>query len=97
MKPRIAEIRRMVKLLDSEHDDVEDLARAVIGEAWSMFNEREWFCMVAHNPGVGWWVHGPYGSETEIKRAIKKEQIVSPGPGRSMGEIFRMVKGDGDV
>jgi hypothetical protein len=97
MKPRISEVRRMVALLDSEHDDVEDLARAVLVEAWDLAAERDSFCLVAHNPGVGWWVYGPYGSETEIKRAIKKELIVSPGPGRTKGEVFRMVKGLSDV
>lgn len=97
MKPRIADVRRMIELLDSEHDDVESLARAVIVESWAMAADRENFCLVAHHPSVGWWVYGPYASETEIKRAIKKDEIVSPGPGRMKGDVFRMVKGESNV
>jgi hypothetical protein len=91
MKPRISEVRQMVKLLDAEHESVEDLAREVLTEAWRLASERESWCLVASHPGTGVFVHGPLGSRSEVERAVKRGAIVSAGIGPASGAIVRMV------
>lgn len=92
MKPRIAEVRAVVKLLDAEHEDVEDLARDVLTLAWHLAADREQWCLVADHPGAGWFVHGPYGSRSEIERAVKRGDISSAGNANAAGWITRMVQ-----
>ena len=91
MKPRVAEVRRMIELLDAEHESVEDLAREVLVAAWQLAAERERWCLVAEHPGAGMFVHGPLGSKTEVERAVKRGDIVSAGNGPARGRIVRMV------
>jgi NAD(P)H-flavin reductase len=91
MKPRIAEVRRMAELLSAEHEDVEDLAREVISLSWDLANERDKWCMVATHPGAGLFVHGPYGSRSEVERAVKRGGIISAGIGPASGMIVRMI------
>lgn len=92
MKPRIAEVRAIAKLLEDEHEDVTDLARAVLTESWRLLDERGYFCMVAKHPGAGVFVHGPYGSRNDVERAVKKGEIISSGNGPAHGMIVRMIK-----
>lgn len=91
MKPRIAEVRQIVQLLDAEHENVEDLAREVLVAAWNIAAERETWCLVADHPGAGMFVHGPLGSRSEVERAVKRGDIVSAGTGPAKGRVVRMV------
>lgn len=91
MKPRVGEVRAVAKLLEDEHEDVMDLARAVLVEAWRLADEREKWCMVAEHPGAGIFVHGPYGSATEIERAVKRGDISSAGNAPARGMVTRMI------
>jgi hypothetical protein len=91
MKARIGEVRKMTALLDSEHEDVESLAREVIEFAWGLLDERDYWCLVADHPGAGLFVHGPFSSRSEVERAVKRGDIVSAGVANARGMIVRMV------
>lgn len=92
MKPRIAEIRSVAAVLDAEHEDVEDLAREILTLAWQLAAERDKWCMIADHPGAGLFAHGPYGSRSEVERAVKRGDISSAGNAPARGMIVRMVQ-----
>lgn len=90
MRPRIAEVRQITAILDAPSDDVEDLAREVLAKAWQLADEREKWCVVVHDPGVGVYVEGLFASKIEVDRAIKKGTVFSASQGAT-GRIVRVV------
>lgn len=77
LTPRKDEVRRVMEVLEStEFDSGEAMAKAVIKEVHSIFEEREWTALLWKAPGVSentlslaW---GPFTSETEAVRFAKR-------------------------
>jgi tRNA (Thr-GGU) A37 N-methylase len=90
MRPRIAEVKQIVALLDAEHDSVEDLAREVLVKAWQLADERDKWCVVVNDPGVGVYVEGVFASKSEVDRAVKKGTVFCASEGAT-GRIVRIV------
>ncbi len=90
MKPRIAEVRKVAELLSVEHEDVLDLAREVIALAWEMAGERDKWCVVVNDPGVGVYVEGLFSSRNEVERAAKSGRVFSASAGAT-ARIVRIV------
>lgn len=86
----------MRELLDREWDDVDDLAAAVLTQAWQEFTRRGVWCVVMDAPGVGVSAHGPYQSKTEAMKVIGSE-IVAPGPGSASAYVRVLLRPDGNT
>lgn len=90
MRPRKKEVEHIAGLLEREHEDVEELAFAVLEQAWDLFRERETWCCVVNDDSAGTVVWGPYDSETQVRRAIGKEIIASkPGAKGTLARLYR--------
>lgn len=89
MRPRISEIRKITALLDRQWDDVEELAKTVLSEAFGMVGEREQWVVIMHDDRLGMFVFGPYDTENKARKAIGTE-VVSPGPGVAQGFVKRI-------
>lgn len=95
MRPRVAEIRAVTALLDSEWEDVEDLSKAVIETVYEALGKRELWVVVAQDKRLGTFVYGPYETRTKAIRAIGKE-IVSPGPEPMQAMIRPLMEGSAE-
>jgi len=73
-----------------EHEDVLDLARDVIALSWELADEREKWCVIVNDPGVGIYVEGLFTSRNEVDRAVKSGRVLSASAGAT-GRIVRIV------
>lgn len=71
MRPRKAEREAMVKLLETEHDDIELLASEALNLAWDHLIDRQWWSVIINQPGVAVTAHGPFESVSQCERFIK--------------------------
>lgn len=67
----------MLALLDREHADVESLASEALTLAWSSLLQREWWCVVFHQPRVWTTVHGPFESRNVAEKYAVKHLVAS--------------------
>ena len=72
MRPRNTELAAMIKLLDREHDSVDDLAREALMLAWSLSEGRDWFGVVIDQPGIGVTLHGPFESKNAAGKFLER-------------------------
>lgn len=93
MRPKVAEIRSMVALLDVEHENVDDLAREVLVKAWDLFAERDRWVCVLDQPGIGVTVHGFRDTKNQMMREIGKG-VVLAGPERPRVLVTRLISVD---
>lgn len=89
MRPKVSEIRKITALLDRQWDDVEELAKTVLSEAFDMAGEREQWVVVMHDDRLGMFVFGPYDTENKARKAIGTD-VVSPGPSPARGVVKRI-------
>lgn len=89
MRPKVSEVRKIVELLDREHEDVDDLARTVLQAAFDMAASREQWVVIMQDARLGSFVFGPYDTENKARKAIGTE-IVSPGPEPARGLVRRI-------
>lgn len=89
MRPKVSEIRKITALLDRQWDDVEELAKTVLSEAFDMAGEREQWVVVMHDDRLGMFVFGPYETENKARKAIGTD-VVSPGPNPARGVVKRI-------
>ena len=89
MRPKVSEVRKIVELLDREHEDIDDLARTVLQAAFDMAAGREQWVVVMQDARLGSFVFGPYDTENKARKAIGTE-IVSPGPEPAKGLVRRI-------
>lgn len=76
---RPTEIKELVKLLDSEHDDVEALAKAVLDLLVEIkWNRGGWVTLVNHGPLIT--AYGPYQTANAANRDFTK-RLVGSSPG----------------
>lgn len=89
MRPKVSEIRKITSLLDQQWDDVEELAKAVLAEAFGMAADREQWVVVMEDKRLGTFVFGPFDTENKARKAIGTS-IVSAGPAPASGVIRRV-------
>jgi hypothetical protein len=93
MRTRKAEVDKIVRLLDAEYPDVEELGKAVLSEALDLFLARDWWLTAMHDAKLGTFLFGPYESESAAMKAIGK-QIVQPGPEQSQFRVVKFIRPD---
>ena len=91
MRPRAAEIRAIVAMLDREWDNVDELASTILNEAFGMAAKRDKWCVIMHDPRLGVFTFGPFDTENQARKAIGKS-IVSPGPEPAKATVRRIVE-----
>lgn len=84
LRPRKLEIDRVSEILDSEAM-LEDMARAVLMEAWQSLLRRElWLVVTVYEDGL--WCHGPFFTRNQAVKTITSTEI-APKPGTT-GRVF---------
>lgn len=79
----------MIALLDQQHDDIDSLATAALLEAWHHLLNRQWYCVIFQQPGVGTTLHGPFESEA-IASKFMKTHLVSAGPEQGWAVVRKL-------
>ena len=90
MKPRIAEVREIVKILDSEHDDVQALSEAVLVKAFELLSQREQYVVLMRDDRLGVFVFGLFDTTTRATKAIGTS-ITPPGPNEPQWMVSRVI------
>ena len=91
MKPRINEVRDMVKILDQEHDDVEALAKAVIAASYDMYEARDTFVVLLRDSVLkDLFVFGFYDTKSKAEKAINT--LPAPTPGADTWGARKVIK-----
>jgi hypothetical protein len=88
VRPRKAEVEAMVRLLDNPADDVETLAKEVLGLAWALADARDRVGVVIDQPGVAVTLHGPFDSVTQAHRFL--DVFPFAGPARPRVKVSRL-------
>lgn len=71
MRARKAEREAMIKLLESDHEDVESLAVEALDLAWSHLIDRQWWSAIIVQRGVAVTAHGPFESVAQCEKFLK--------------------------
>jgi hypothetical protein len=95
VKPRIAEVREMVKILDSEHDDVHSLGEAVLVKAYDMMMAREHYVVLMSDDRLGLFVFGLFDTKNRAEKAIGTT-LAQPGPRPARWKVTKVL-GEPDV
>lgn len=90
MKPRIAEVREMVKILDSEHDDVQSLSEAVLVKAYDMMMAREHYVVLMSDNRLGLFVFGLFDTKNRAEKAIGTT-LAQPGPDPAKWKVTKVL------
>lgn len=84
------ELKTVISLLETEHPDVEDLAKDVILELKNRWLNEDYYVVLLYDPNAQWvYSYGPYQTENQAKKALGS--LVSAGPIQSSGWISRLV------
>lgn len=78
MRARKVEVEAMTALLEAEHEDVELLAKQALALAWSLADQRTRIGLVIDQPGVGVTLHGPFDSDSQVKRYVRDFPFAGP-------------------
>lgn len=92
MRPRKAEREAMADLLSEDHLDVETLAADALSLAWDSMMRRDWWTVAFHQPGVGTTLHGPFESQAQASKYVKKD-LVASGPEPGQARVIRLLNG----
>ena len=95
MKPRIGEVREIVKILDSEHDDVQALSEAVLVKAYDLLMAREHYVVLMRDDRLGVFVFGLFDTRNRATKAIGTS-ITPPGPNDPQWMVSKVI-GVGNV
>ena len=80
MQPRIGEVRELVKILDKEHDNVEDLARAALQLAFDLYEQRETYVVLMRDSVLkDLFVFGFYDTKKRAEKALTELPDTTPG------------------
>jgi hypothetical protein len=93
MKPRIAEVREIVKILDSEHDDVQALSEAVLVKAYDLLLAREQYVVLMRDDRLGVFVFGLFDTKNRATKAVGTT-LVPPGPREPQWMVAKVKKVD---
>lgn len=73
--PRKEELARIEKILTSEYfDNPNQMARALLKEAFSLYEEREWHVVAMRNGGFN-LLYGPFGTANAAEKALEKNDL----------------------
>ena len=86
---RVSEVKEIVAMLDEEHDDIEDLARAVINKTLDLVFDRGYYTLVVQN-SQGVFSQGPYFTRKQAENA--RDRFAEPGPDRSTYAVTLTMK-----
>lgn len=89
MRPKVSEIRKIASVLDQQWDDVEELAKTVLTEAFDMASVREQWVVIMQDKRLGTFVFGPFDTENKARKAIGTS-IVSAGPEPASGVVRKV-------
>jgi hypothetical protein len=93
VKPRIAEVREIVKILDSEHDDVQALSEAVLVKAYDLLLAREQYVLLMRDDRLGVFVFGLFDTKNRATKAIGTS-VAAPGPNPPQWLVSKVKKVD---
>lgn len=93
MKPRIGEVREIVRILDSEHDDVQSLSESVLVKAYELLLQREQYVVLMRDDSLGVFVFGLFDTKNRAVKAIGTS-ITAPGPNPPQWMVSKVKKVD---
>jgi len=79
LRTRKNERERLTSLLDAEHPDVDSLAGAIFQETADMLLARDWWVLLAQQPGNPVMVYGPWSSQNQALKAVPTLQFTAGG------------------
>ena len=88
MRQRKKEIDKIVSLLESEHDDVDELASDVWKTIDDARRDRELWVVATRVAGGTNLLYGPYESEAQAKKDVELGQI----RGVDKGDLYMIMK-----
>jgi predicted protein tyrosine phosphatase len=93
MQPRVSEVREMVKILDKEHDNVEDLAKAALQLAFDLTEQRDTYIVLLRDSKLhDIFAFGFYGTKKQAEKGMIND-IAPPTPGFDTWGIRKVIKG----
>lgn len=89
VRPKPTEVKAIVKLLEEEHPDVEELAKQVIIELKERWINDDYYVVVMHDPNAKMlFTYGPYSTKRQAEKEL--ESLSSAGPLPSRGWISKL-------
>jgi hypothetical protein len=93
MQPRVSEVRDMVKILDEEHDNVEDLAKAALQLAFDLAEQRDTYIVLMRDSVLkDLFAFGFYDTKKRAEKAMGTE-LAEPTPGACTWGVRKVIKG----
>lgn len=91
MQPKISEVRDMVKILDKEHNNVEDLARAALQLAFDLYEQRDTYVVLMRDRVLkDLFVFGFYDTQKRAEKALT--ELPEPTPGMCTWGVRKVIK-----
>ena len=91
MLPRVGEVRDMVKILDKEHNNVEDLARAALQLAFDLYEQRDTYVVLMRDRVLkDLFVFGFYDTQKRADKA--RTELPEPTPGMCTWGVRKVIK-----
>ena len=92
MQPRVSEVRDMVKILDEEHDNVEDLAKAALQLAFDLAEQRDTYIVLMRDSVLkDLFAFGFYDTKKRAEKAMNTE-LAEPTPGACTWGVRKVIK-----
>lgn len=93
MQPRVSEVREMINILDKEHDNIDDLARAALQLAFDLAEKRDTYVVLMSDSVLkDLFAFGFYDTKKRAEKAIGTE-IAEPTPGACTWGVRKVIKG----
>jgi hypothetical protein len=87
MAAKLTELKKLIALLDEEHEDVEVLAKEIWNLVEQLQQSREQYILLAYHPDINLWQSaGPYATRNQAMKAFEKNRFVSYD-GKAKGAI----------
>jgi hypothetical protein len=91
VQPRISEVRDMVKILDKEHNNVEDLAKAALQLAFDLYEQRDTYVVLMNDRVLkDLFVFGFYDTQKRAEKALT--ELPEPTPGMCTWGVRKVIK-----
>ena len=87
MAAKPTELKKLIALLDQEHEDVESLAKQIWKLVEELQQERQQYVLLAYHPDLKLWQSaGPYATQAQAMKAFEKNRFISYD-GKAKGAI----------
>jgi hypothetical protein len=91
MLPRVGEVRDMVKILDKEHNNVEDLAKAALQLAYDLYEQRDTYVVLMNDKVLkDLFAFGFYDTRKRAEKALV--ELPEPTPGACTWGVRKVIK-----